>query len=255
MRNIKLTLQYDGTSYHGWQSQRKGEVTIQSTVQNCIYQLTGQKARLLGAGRTDAGVHALCQVACFRTGSRFKVNTIKKALNALLPGDIRVTSASEVEDSFHPQYSAAGKRYFYIIANMDYTSPFLERFVWKIPQRLDVADMVRAGRVFEGRHDFRAFMAAGSGVEDTVREIKSLGVYETDGIEFLTAALEGRFIKVVVEGDGFLRYMVRNIVGTLVECAKGKDLSIPEIISSKDRRRAGPTAPAKGLFLEKVMFC
>jgi tRNA pseudouridine38-40 synthase len=255
MRNIKLTLQYDGTNYHGWQSQKR-EGTIQSTVEECILRLTGSRSKLRGAGRTDAGVHALEQVASFSTASGLDINTIKRALNAMLPPDIRITSVSEVDGSFHPRYSAVGKRYFYLIANMNYVSPFIERFIWRVPQRLNIKDMAKAGRLLVGRHDFRGYMASGSSVKDTIREIKRLTVKEMDSIEFLSVSLKGRFIKVTVEGDGFLRHMVRNIIGTLVEVAKGKRKpeSVLDIIASGDRKLAGPTAPANGLFLEKVLY-
>lgn len=256
MRNIKLTLQYDGTDYRGWQSQRKGERTVQCTLQDAVHRLTGRHARLTAAGRTDSGVHALGQVASFRTSSELDTATIKRALNALLPPDIRVTAAAQADDAFHPQYQAVSKRYFYLIANMEYASPFLERYVWRIPQRLDVTAMRRAGKDLLGRHDFSAFRASGSSARSTEREVKSLTVAETDRIGFLGAAFRGRFLRITVVGSGFLRHMVRNIVGTLVECGRGKvsPESVLVMLASRNRRTAGPTAPARGLFLEKVSY-
>jgi tRNA pseudouridine38-40 synthase len=255
MRNIKLLIEYEGTRYQGWQTQKKG-LTVQSTVEGCIEKLTGEKCALIGAGRTDAGVHALGQVAAFKTSSALDTVTIKRALNALLPPDIRIREASEADDSFHPRYGSTEKTYFYLIANTVLTSPFLERYVWPVPQELDIASMASAANIFVGRHDFRAFMGAGSSVKGSVREVRELSVEELNGIGFLGASIEGRFIKIKARGDGFLRHMVRNMAGTLVEVAKGKikPEAIKEILASGDRSNAGPTAPAKGLFLEKVLY-
>jgi tRNA pseudouridine38-40 synthase len=255
VRNIKLTLQYDGTGYSGWQSQREGR-TVQRVLEEAVFSLTGVHAKIIGAGRTDAGVHALGQVASFVTGSGLPAETIKRALNALLPTDIRVLDAEEVSKDFHPQYSSTGKVYFYIIANMGYTPAFLERHVWRVPHVLDLGAMRRAGEMFLGTHDFRAFMGAGSEVKTTERELRDLTVEGMDGIGFLGAEIEGRFIRITVEGSGFLRHMVRNMVGTLVEVGRGKmpPDSIPGILASVNRGDAGPTAPARGLFLEKVLY-
>lgn len=256
MRNIKLTLEYDGTGFKGWQSQKKGERTVQSTMEEAVLRLTGRRARVIGSGRTDAGVHALGQVASFRTASGLDEATIRRALNALLPPDLRVVSAREEDGLFHPQYGASGKSYFYLIANAEYASPFLKRYVWKVPQRLSLPAMRKAGRLLLGRHDFTAFRASGSSAKSSVREIKALTVREVRSMDFLGAAIRGRFIRVTVEGTGFLRHMVRNIVGTLVECGRGKvrPEEVMDIVASRDRRAAGPTAPAKGLFLEKVFY-
>jgi tRNA pseudouridine38-40 synthase len=256
MRNVKLALQYDGTDFSGWQGQARGERTVQAVLLEGIARLTGERPRLTAAGRTDAGVHALGQVACFQTSSSLPSGTIKRALNALLPLDVRVASAGDVDETFHPRYSARGKRYFYLIAAMDFVSPFAMRYVWRLPGLLDVRGMAAAGERLVGEHDFRAFMGAGSAVRGTVRTITHLAVEQEEGIGFLGARLDGGFIKVTVEGTGFLRHMVRNIVGTLVEVARGKlgPESVEDIIESRDRRAAGPTAPARGLFLEKVFY-
>jgi tRNA pseudouridine38-40 synthase len=256
MRNIKLILQYDGTGYSGWQSQKQGERTVQDVLEDRIGRITGEAARVVGAGRTDAGVHALGQAAHFRTSSSLDAATMQSALNAMLPGDIRVVSAEEVGGNFHPQYDTLGKRYVYLIANMQYTPPFLRRYVWRVPPKLDLRAMRRAAGHFRGRQDFRAFMGSGSGVKGTVREVGAVVVRSSGSMGFLGFALRGRFVRVSVEGSGFLRHMVRNIVGTLIEVAKGRlDAdSIPGIIASGDRGLAGPTAPAMGLFLEKVFY-
>jgi tRNA pseudouridine38-40 synthase len=256
MRNIKLILQYDGTGYRGWQRQKQGEPTVQDEVETCIARITGRASGVKGSGRTDSGVHALGQVAVFRTDSPLSASIIKWALNATLPGDIRVVSVEETERSFHPQFSAHGKRYVYIIANMDYTPAFLMRYVWHVPQTLDVGRMRKAAGHLLGRHDFRAFMASGSGAKNTVREIKSITVQNSENIGFLDFSIKGGFIKVAVEGDGFLRHMVRNIIGTLVDVGKGAISAdtLVDIISSRDRGLAGPTAPAKGLYLDMVSY-
>lgn len=255
MRNIKLHIQYDGTRYHGWQSQKQGEPTVQAVLNDCVIRLTG-RGGLKGAGRTDAGVHALGQVALFSTASELPVATIKRALNAMLPEDIRVMEAHEADGSFHPRYSAVSKSYLYLIANMDTVSPFSGRYVWQVPQGLDIKEMKRAAKGLVGRHDFRAFMGSGSSVKDTTREVTALTVRSSSSVGFLGFRLRGRFIKIAVEGDGFLRHMVRNIVGTLVDVGSGKKGagSVQDILSSGDRRLAGPTAPAKGLFLVRVEY-
>jgi tRNA pseudouridine38-40 synthase len=256
MRNVKLILEYDGTEFSGWQSQKQGERTVQSVVLRSILELTGERAKLIAAGRTDAGAHALGQVAAFRTSSKFPVNIIRRALNARLPRDVRVLAAEDADDSFHPRFDVLGKRYSYLIANNETASPFVRRYAWHIPQRLGIDDMAAGARHFLGKHDFSAFMGAGSGMRDTVREVGLLTAEKLDRAGFPGIALPGAFVKVTVEGSGFLRHMVRNMVGTLVEVARGKRPreSIAEIIEGKDRRKAGPTAPAHGLFLEGVSY-
>jgi tRNA pseudouridine38-40 synthase len=256
MRNIKLTLEYDGTDFRGWQSQKKGERTVQSVLEGAVLELTGRVAKVVGSGRTDSGVHALGQVASFRTPSALDPATIKRALNALLPPDLRVVSAEEAPGSFHPRYGASGKSYFYLIANAERMPPFIGRYVWRVPQSLSLHAMRRAGRLLVGRHDFGAFRASGGSGGSSVREIRALSIREARSVNFLGAALGGRLIRVRVEGTGFLRHMVRNIVGTLVECGRGRlrPEDVLEIVASRDRRAAGPTAPAKGLFLEEVYY-
>jgi tRNA pseudouridine38-40 synthase len=255
MRNIKLVLEYEGTAYRGWQSQKEGP-TVQDTVEGCIAGLTGERSSLIGAGRTDSGVHALGQVAAFKTSSGLDAATIKRALNALLPPDIRVRAASEEDGSFHPRYGASLKTYFYIISNTPHASPFLRRYAWRVPQGLDARAMSRAAAHLEGRHDFRAFMGAGSGTRSSERTLSALRVEHLEGIEFLGASVGGRFVRITVQGEGFLRHMVRNIVGTLVEVGKGKTdaEAVKDVIASGERSEAGPTAPPQGLFLKEVLY-
>lgn len=255
MRNIKLVLQYDGAHYHGWQIQKEN-ATIQAVLQKRIRAITGEEVTVLAAGRTDAGVHALAQVAAFKTVSGLSCDTIKTALNAWLPCDIRITAACDADPAFHPRYDATGKVYFYIIANMQVISPFLHNYVWMVPQTLDFPGMCIAARLLQGTHDFTSFRASGCGAKTPTRTIFQSSIEKMDSLDFMTAGLSGNFLKLKIEGDAFLRHMVRNIAGTIIEIGKGKfrpDI-IEELIAAKDRRLAGPTAPARGLFLERVNY-
>lgn len=255
MRHIKLLIEYDGTSYQGWQTQKSGN-TIQDILSKNILDITGEQVRLTGASRTDAGVHALGQVAVFPTSSRLPVNTISRALNAKLPLDIRILNAEETERDFHPRYDALKKSYFYVISMKTKQSAFLHRFLWDVKSKLDVAAMKKASISLVGVHDFSSFRGAGCSAKTTIREVYSLDISSHRKLNFMTAAIKGDFLKIRIEANAFLRHMVRNIIGTLVEVGKGK--MSPEmtagILRSCDRRLAGPTAPADGLFLEKIMY-
>ena len=255
MKKIKLLLEYDGAAYHGWQVQ-KDAMSIQGIIEDRVWRVTGEKSSVLGASRTDAGVHALGQVAVFRTESGLDAETIRRALNAVLPQDIRVLDASPVDDSFHPRADAIKKTYFYIVTNQRNSSVFLCRYSWLVPQLLDLAPLTEASWALIGRHDFSAFMGAGSDIKDPVREIYSLEIEKLKGINFMTSCLKGNFIKMSMEADGFLRHMVRNIVGTLIEIGRGRVSAemMKKILKSLDRKRAGQTAPANGLFLERIEY-
>jgi tRNA pseudouridine38-40 synthase len=255
MRKIRLLLEYDGTAYQGWQVQKKGD-TIQGVLENRILKITGEQSKIIGASRTDAGVHALGQVAAFGTASMLDPEMIRKALNALLPQDIGVLDASEVGDSFHPREKAVKKSYFYIIANQRDSSVFLHRYAWMVGQPLNIKSMKEASQILVGKHNFSSFMGTGSSIKDPVREIFSLGIDKLEKIDFMTVSLKGNFIKIRIVANGFLRHMVRNIVGTLVEIGRGR---IPAekmkyILELHDRRLAGPTAPTHGLFLESIEY-
>lgn len=267
MRNVSLVVEYDGTDYEGWQAQgRPGAYlstskrarfpTIQETIENSILSLTGQKPNLIASGRTDAGVHALGQVAAFRTSSRLDTPTIKRALNATLPSDIRIVSADSAPASFHPRRSATSRRYVYLMGLAHDLPVFIRRFVWAVPYKLDIGLISEALSHFVGTHDFSAFRGAGCGAKSTVREITSAVIEPANGMDFLAWRLEGDYLKLTVEANAFLRHMVRNIAGTLVEAGRGKIRpdAIHEIIASGNRSLAGPTAPARGLFLEKVVY-
>lgn len=255
MRKIRLLLEYDGADYHGWQAQ-PGEMTVQGVLEDRISQLTGGPVKVLGAGRTDAGVHALAQVAAFRTEAAHDISTIKKALNATLPQDIRIIDVTEVPDSFNPRDDALRKSYFYIISKERKPPVFMRGYSWTVPQPLDIPSMVRASRTLIGTHDFTSFMGAGSDIKNAVREVFSLDIEEITEIDFMTARLKGNFIRVRIEAKGFLRHMVRNIVGTLVEIGRGRISPdrLKEILEARDRKLAGQTAPARGLFLERIVY-
>lgn len=254
-RKILMHVQYDGTQYNGWQIQPSG-LTIQGILQDCILRITGEKAKVTGSSRTDSGVHAIEQIATFETSSTLSLDVVKRALNAMLPEDIRIVKIREVWEDLHARYSAERKRYVYMIANDSDIPVFLKRYVWwvKIPLNLD--SMREASRSLLGTHDFSSFRGSGCGAKNTVRTIYSINLEKIDRVPFIFTEFKGNFIKVTIEANAFLRHMVRNIVGTLVKVGKGR-LSpeiIKKILYAKDRRLAGPTAPSKGLFLEKIYF-
>ncbi len=255
MKKIKLLLEYDGTAYHGWQIQKKG-LTIQGILEERIVKITGNQSRVIGASRTDTGVHALGQVAVFRTESKLNPETIKRALNALLPENIRVRDVSEVDESFNPRHNAQRKSYFYTILNQRESSAFVYRYAWTVKQPLEVTSMMEAAQILIGNHDFSSFMGTGSSTKSPIREIFSLYIERLDEMDFMTTRMKGDFIKIRIEADGFLRHMARNIVGTLVEIGRGRipAYRMEEILRSRDRRLAGPSAPPHGLFLERIVY-
>lgn len=243
MRNLKLTIQYDGTKYCGWQKQPNAS-GIQGTIEYAIYEITKEKVNITGSGRTDAGVHALGQVANFKTKSRIPANRLPDALNAKLPKDISIIDCQEVSEDFHSRYSATGKIYRYLIYNKPYRSPLYKDISYHVRYDLDIQKMRSEAKSLVGTHEFKGFMSSGSSVKDTVRTIHNITIEES-----------GDLIALEVEGNGFLYNMVRIIVGTLVDIGRGRiDKSMEEIIASKDRGEAGHTAPAHGLFLKKVHY-
>ncbi len=255
MRYLKLLIEYDGTEYHGWQSQKSGG-TIQDIMRDKIFAITGEKVRLTGASRTDAGVHALGQVAVFGTRSGLSPDVIMRALNAKLPADIRILYSEETNGDFHPRYAADRKSYFYILSVSKLQSAFLSRYVWDIKTGLDIHAMREAAHTILGEHDFSSFRGSGCGSKTQVRTVHSLRISRHRTISFMTAHIRGDFIKIRIEANAFLRHMVRNIVGTLVEVGRG-NLSpemLGEILKCRDRTEAGPTATAQGLFLEKITY-
>ena len=247
MRNLKLTLQYDGTNYVGWQRQTEG-TSIQALVEDALAPMAGGRVVVHGAGRTDAGVHALAQVATASLGTTLSATTLARALNAVLPTDVRVLSVEDAPSDFHARFSAVGKAYEYRIINAPIVSPFLVRYTWHVPQPLDLASMKSASQSLVGQHDFAAFQAAGSVVSSSVRVIHSIEWVEGQG--------HAAPLVIRIAGDGFLRHMVRNVVGTLVEVGLGRWPAerVAEILTSGDRARAGSTAPPHGLFLIGVEY-
>ena len=255
MRFIRLLIEYNGAGYHGWQSQ-KADRTLQETIRTAIGSITGEDIRLTGASRTDAGVHALGQVAVFPTGSALTADTFRRALNAKLPPDIRIRSVVETDGQFHPRFDAIRKSYLYLISTDRVRSPFLYPYLWYVMADLDTVSMREAAATLLGERDFSAFRGSGCGAKTTNRTVLSLDIAELDEISFMTSSLRGRFLRVRIEANAFLRHMVRNIVGTLVEVGTGKTSAdaFSRILESCDRTKAGPTAPPQGLFLEEIIY-
>ena len=244
MRNIKLILEYDGTSYHGWQKQ-PGLLTAQKVLEDSLFLLFGEGVETAAAGRTDAGVHAKGQVVNFTTHTSISSTYIQPALNSYLPKDMRVKKVRQVEMDFHARKSALRRVYRYIIYNGGFLSPFYRNFVWGVPFNLDPDLMRKAGKFLIGEHDFSSFQAQGSSASSTVREIKKLSLLE-----------KRKFVLIYIEADSFLYKMARNIVGTLVEIGRKKiaPSEMKKILESRDRRMAGPTAPPQGLCLVRVQY-
>ena len=245
LRNIRLVFAYDGSRYHGWQRQNNG-LTIQAVIEERLHLMTQSPVKLLASGRTDAGVHALNQVCNFKTPSQISVDTLKRGLNALLPPDILVKEATVVPLEFHSRYRAKSKIYEYRILNRQNPDIFRRNVLWHIRFPLDVETMSECLSIIDGTHDFSAFKSSGSANTDPVRTIlRNCIESDKDGV-----------LRIIVEGNGFLRHMVRNIVGTLVETGTGRmDLQrFAEVLESGDRRMAGKKAPPQGLFLVAVKY-
>ena len=245
LRNLKLLLEYDGTAYSGWQRQANG-LSIQQVVEEAIGRIVGQEVQVEGSGRTDAGVHALGQVAHCRLHSRIPVRNLLLGINSLLPPDIALLALEEAPLTFHARFDALRKSYIYRICNR-LVRPALERYhSWFIWTPLDLSAMREAAQVFLGKHDFTSFCSTHTGSSDRVRTVYSLTVEQNPGGTIL----------IFLEANGFLRYMVRTIVGALVEVGKGKtspaDLAV--ILAAKDRRLAGLTVPPQGLYLKDVTY-
>jgi tRNA pseudouridine38-40 synthase len=244
MRNIKLTIEYAGTHFHGWQIQPKRR-TVQEILEKTLRQILREKILLIGSGRTDSGVHALGQVANFKTRSKMAVKDIQCALNALLPEDIVIIHAEEVALKFHSRFDAKSKIYRYAILNRKVRSTRDNRFAYFYPGKLNVNLMRREAGHLLGEKDFRSFQAADKKHRASRRDIKGIRITR-----------KGDFIYIDIESSGFLYKMARNIVGTLIEIGRGRFVrgSLKAILSQKNRKLAGPTAPAKGLTLLKVRY-
>ena len=245
MRTIKLLIEYNGTKYQGWQVQPKG-LTIQGVLEEKLGLLTGEAIQLFGSGRTDSGVHALGQVAHFKTENQMDIRSMQRALNSLLPPDIVIQKTEEVDEGFHARKHSKSKVYEYRILNRNLRSAFQWGFVWHIPQKMNFQEMEKATARLIGEHDFSSFRSTGSPTRTTLRRvIRAEWKRGPNGL-----------IRFEIEANGFLKQMVRSIVGTLVEVGKGKinEEEFRRILESKDRRKAGPTAPAQGLFLKEVKY-
>ena len=301
MRNIKLTIEYDGTSYHGWQSQINA-AAVQDVVSSAVKKLTGEEIGLSGSSRTDTGVHALGQVANFFTASKIPADKFAFAINTMLPEDIVIRSSEEVHPEFHSRFSAKGKKYRYLIYNSAFPSALLRHRAWHVVYRLEPSAMEEGAGHFLGTHDFKAFMATGSSAKTTVRTISSISVnvmsaetgliYKETGTVPVNNRKDSRIVQgtrtgsvsgctdeetdstaltsdkiqenrplvsqlaLEIAGDGFLYNMVRIIAGTLVQVGYGKikPEDIPAIIEGGDRKKAGKTAPAHGLYLIEVYY-
>lgn len=248
MRCIKLTLAYDGTQYCGWQVQRSGQ-TVQGVVEDALSRLTGSFQRVTASGRTDSGVHALGQVASFETSCELPIGAFVLGLNTYLPLDVRILRADEVPRPFDPIRDAKSKRYRYQVQDGPIPDVFQRRFAWYQPGSLDLDAMIQAAAILVGEHDFAAFQTSGSPRATTTRHVRELTV-ERSQSEL------SPMIRIEIESNGFLYNMVRNIVGTLVLVGKGRHpwTWVQDVLQSRDRRCAGPTAPPQGLFLLRVTY-
>lgn len=246
MRNIKLVIQYDGTRYSGWQRLTNPEKTIQGKLEQVLTRMTGANTEITGSGRTDAGVHALHQVANFFTTDKRPVGEMKSYLNQYLPEDISVVEVSEVSERFHSRLKAISKTYRYRIWNLPHTEPFIRKYSLHIPSPyLKVKAMKRAAEYLIGEHDFTSFASVTSKKKSNIRRIDEIRFEKNEGL-----------LDIYIDGDGFLYNMVRIIIGTLLEVGLGNmpPEEIERIMKSRDRQKAGPTAPPQGLFLVDVKY-
>lgn len=252
-RNIRLDVSYDGSNYHGWQRQ-KGQKSIQETLEVAISKMTGENITLIGSGRTDAGVHAICQTANFLTCSNIPLKGFEKGLNSLLPPDIAVLSAKEVPSDFHARKSARSKTYRYRLVVSEKRLPLVQKRAWITRNNLDVESMRLAAGFLVGTHDFSSFMAAGSSVSTTVRKVNRIEIKSIPCSEYLPFTFEE--IQIEIEANGFLRYMVRNMTTLLKEVGTGsiQPESVETILRACDRSLVPPTAPSSGLYLVKVKY-
>lgn len=244
MRNLLLTIQYDGSAYHGWQVQ-KNAPTVQAVFQNAVQKVFGTRPDIKGCSRTDSGVHANMYCVSFKTDRLIACDSVVRALNTALPADIAVVDCKEAAPDFHPRYDCKSKEYIYKLYNGRIRNPFLQRYAYQYRYPIDADYLNHEAQAFLGTHDFSGFCSAKSDVENTVRTVSSFRVQR-----------EGDMIYFTVEADGFLYNMVRIMVGTLLFVSEGKipPGTLPAVIESKTRKRAGKTAPPQGLYLNKVNY-
>ena len=244
-KTFKLIIEYDGSGFHGWQRQKKDR-TVQETIEKALTVMTREKVTVIGSGRTDAGVHALGQVASFKTRSRLNADVFFNGLNSLLPDDVVIHTCDRMPRTFHARFDVTSKRYRYHILNRTLAAAIGRQFIWSIRKPLDTTAMAEAAGTLLGTHDFKAFEGTGSPRDHTLRTVTESS---------LKATGDGN-LTYDIQANGFLRFMVRNIMGTLVEVGRGKISAqdVTKILQSKDRSRAGATAPPQGLFLIDVTY-
>lgn len=244
MRNIYLKLQYDGTNYCGWQFQKNGQ-SIQNALEDSLKKLLNQNIRIIGSGRTDAGVHALGQVAVFKTGNTLKCENILAGLNSILPDDIRVIEVRDVNNDFHPRYSAKWRFYRYLIYNGSVMNPVFRNYVYYYPYKINIKFLKKTARYVMGIHDFKSFAGSGDTCKSKIRNIKKIRINKYNNI-----------ICIDIIANAFLMHMVRIVIGTLLDLyMKNESPSkIKEILASRDRRQAGRTISSKGLYLVNVSY-
>lgn len=246
-KNYKITVSYDGTRYNGWQRQKNVETTIQGKLEQILFRLSGKEISVDGSGRTDAGVHALGQVANFRLDTELTEEELLSYFNQYLPDDIAVLSLKTASERFHSRLSAVGKTYCYRIYTGNAKPVFDRRYIWQVGRPLDADRMRKAASFLLGQHDFRSFCGNKHMNKSTIRRIDAIKIEELDG---------GRELRLTFEGNGFLQNMVRILTGTLVECGLGErePEEMKEILEAKERNKAGQMAPAMGLVLVEVKY-
>lgn len=245
MPNYRLTIQYDGGRYRGWQRLANTDNTIQGKLERVLAEMVGEATDIIGCSRTDAGVHAFGQIGNFHTKRNFSEVEVKEYFNRYLPEDISVVDVDIVSDRFHARYNAKSKTYLYKIWNKEFSHPFMRKYSMHVAEKLNLTDMLKAGSYFIGEHDFTAYSNAKSKKKSMVRNIISIDIKEEEG-----------FINIRISGDGFLYNMVRKIVGTLVSVGLGEidAKAIPDIIDSGIRKDTGRMADPWGLYLEKIEY-
>lgn len=245
MRNIRIKVAYEGTRYQGWQKQETSENTIQGKLEMLLSRMCEEKITVQGSGRTDAGVHALGQIVNFHTTCTMGTEEMLQYMNRYLPEDIAVVEIAEASERFHSRLNAVGKRYSYRVWNSSIPNVFLRRYAYTVTEQLDIEAMRRAASYLVGEHDFKAFTSAKKGKKSTLRRIDSVDI-----------SGKGDLLTFTFTGNGFLYHMIRILVGTLLEVGRGErdETSIPALIASKDREKAGPLMPGKGLVLEEVFY-
>jgi tRNA pseudouridine38-40 synthase len=245
VRNLKMVVEYDGAGYHGWQRQRD-LATVQQALEDNVFRITRERVAIFGSGRTDAGVHALRQTAHFKTSSGISASNLLAGMNSLLPDDIVVKELQEVSESFHARFDVKSKVYMYQIFNSPTRSALYRQYTWYVRTPLDLIAMGKGLSVLKGRHDFTAFCGKKEGDYNCIRTVTDVR------LEKMTSGI----ISIYLEADGFLRYMVRSVVGTLVEVGRGKRTpeELLNVLEAKERRSAGITAPPQGLFLMEVKY-